>query len=157
MLGQEHSYITHCLMVSHGTRQCTLCACAALLLHVPMSLHSNVSLCTSSQPTSRCQSLPCAVQAKYIRIDGDTPQTKRAQLVDAFQEDSDVKVAVLGLKACCTGLTLHAASTVVFAETYWVPGIVLQAEDRVHRVGQVHRPLSAAGAASVLHLCVVTL
>ncbi|KAF4722883.1 hypothetical protein FOZ62_003193 [Perkinsus olseni] len=71
-----------------------------------------------------------------IRIDGQTPQTKRPELVKKFQEDDNIRVAVLSITACSEGLTLTAASVVVFAELYWVPGTIEQAEARVHRIGQ---------------------
>jgi SWI/SNF-related matrix-associated actin-dependent regulator of chromatin subfamily A-like protein 1 len=71
----------------------------------------------------------------FIRIDGDTPQKKRQDLVDRFQ-NGDAQVAVLSLLAASTGLTLTASSIVLFAELYFVPGTILQAEDRVHRIGQ---------------------
>ncbi|KAF4673333.1 hypothetical protein FOL47_010684 [Perkinsus chesapeaki] len=71
-----------------------------------------------------------------IRIDGQTPQAKRPELVKKFQEDDDIRVAVLSITACSEGLTLTAASVVVFAELYWVPGTIEQAEARVHRIGQ---------------------
>ncbi|GMT19734.1 hypothetical protein PFISCL1PPCAC_11031, partial [Pristionchus fissidentatus] len=71
-----------------------------------------------------------------IRIDGSTPTHKRGGLCTSFQEDSSVRVAVLSITAAGQGITLTAASVVIFAEIYWLPGCMQQAEDRAHRVGQ---------------------
>lgn len=73
---------------------------------------------------------------KFIRVDGSTLPAKRASLVDAFQKDDSIRIAVLSITACSTGLTLTSGKAVVFAELYWNPGIMLQAEDRIHRIGQ---------------------
>ncbi|KAI8510417.1 Swi SNF matrix associated, actin dependent regulator of chromatin [Branchiostoma belcheri] len=88
-------------------------------------------------------------KVKYIRIDGSVPSAERTHLVQQFQADPTVKVAVLSILAAGTGLTLTAASHVVFAELYWTPGVLEcvfelywtpgvleQAEDRAHRIGQ---------------------
>lgn len=73
----------------------------------------------------------------YIRIDGSTPPSSRQTLVTQFQDREDIKVAVLAIRAAGIGVTLTAASTVIFAELSWTPGDLVQAEDRVHRIGQV--------------------
>eukprot|EP00930_Biecheleria_cincta_P086319 TRINITY_DN75630_c0_g1_i1.p1 TRINITY_DN75630_c0_g1~~TRINITY_DN75630_c0_g1_i1.p1 ORF type:complete len:858 (+),score=157.19 TRINITY_DN75630_c0_g1_i1:37-2574(+) len=81
--------------------------------------------------------LQAKLQAEFcMRIDGKTPQSSREQAVTRFQEDPSVRVALLSITACGTGLSLTAASVIVFAELMTVPGLMAQAEDRAHRVGQ---------------------
>jgi len=72
----------------------------------------------------------------FIRIDGSTPSELRKTYVDRFQTSPSCQVALLSITAANSGITLTAASLVVFAEIYWNPGILTQAEDRAHRIGQ---------------------
>ena len=75
-------------------------------------------------------------KVQYIRIDGKVKIEDREDLVHEFQNNDDCLVAILSITACATGLTLTKASTVVFAELHFTPSIMIQAEDRVHRIGQ---------------------
>ncbi|XP_071639778.1 SWI/SNF-related matrix-associated actin-dependent regulator of chromatin subfamily A-like protein 1 [Temnothorax longispinosus] len=77
-----------------------------------------------------------SMNVRYIRIDGKTSPEQRKLQVDLFQERDDYMAAVLSITAANTGITLTAAHLVVFAELFWNPGILCQAEDRVHRIGQ---------------------
>lgn len=72
----------------------------------------------------------------FIRIDGSTPSAERQQLCERFQYSAKICVAVLSITAANMGLTLHSADLVIFAELFWNPGVLIQAEDRVHRIGQ---------------------
>uniref|UniRef100_A0A8C5TVD0 SWI/SNF-related matrix-associated actin-dependent regulator of chromatin subfamily A-like protein 1 n=1 Tax=Malurus cyaneus samueli TaxID=2593467 RepID=A0A8C5TVD0_9PASS len=73
---------------------------------------------------------------EHIRIDGSTSSAERQSLCQKFQFSEKQAVAVLSLTAANMGLTLSAADLVVFAELFWNPGILIQAEDRAHRIGQ---------------------
>jgi SNF2 family DNA or RNA helicase len=76
------------------------------------------------------------LRVEFIRIDGKTAPHQRPDRVGQFQNQESVRVALLSITAAGVGLTLTAAHTVVFAELYWVPGQMQQAEDRAHRIGQ---------------------
>jgi SWI/SNF-related matrix-associated actin-dependent regulator 1 of chromatin subfamily A len=72
----------------------------------------------------------------HVIVTGKTPLNRRQMHVDAFQKNSSVKIFIGNIRAAGVGLTLTAASHVIFAELDWVPGKVIQAEDRCHRIGQ---------------------
>ena len=74
-----------------------------------------------------------------MRIDGSTPAKVRNENVEAFQNDPTIRIAVLSIAAAGTGLTLTRVSECVFGELYWVPGVMIQAEDRVHRISQENK------------------
>jgi SWI/SNF-related matrix-associated actin-dependent regulator 1 of chromatin subfamily A len=76
------------------------------------------------------------VTVDHIRIDGATPAERRPELVRRFQEEDSVRCAILSIGAANAGITLTAASVVVMGELHWTPGILLQCEDRAHRISQ---------------------
>lgn len=71
-----------------------------------------------------------------VTIDGGTPQKQRKEHVRAFQNNDKIKLFIGNIKAAGTGITLTAASSLAFAELSFVPGDMIQAEDRIHRIGQ---------------------
>jgi SWI/SNF-related matrix-associated actin-dependent regulator 1 of chromatin subfamily A len=89
------------------------------------------------------QSMLDALQAEceqgkydYMRIDGSTNSEKRTANVDKFQTHEKCRIAILSITAANSGITLTEANLVLFAELFWNPGILVQAEDRVYRIGQ---------------------
>ncbi|CEF63687.1 SWI/SNF-related matrix-associated actin-dependent regulator of chromatin subfamily A-like protein 1 [Strongyloides ratti] len=73
---------------------------------------------------------------KFIKIDGSVTGPQRDKAIKNFQNDETILVAILSTTAAGAGVTLTAASIVIFAELHWNPGYLQQAEDRAHRIGQ---------------------
>lgn len=71
-----------------------------------------------------------------VSFTGEDSLEDRAAAVNSFQNNPEVKLIIISIRAGGTGITLTAASNVAFLETDWSPGINEQAEDRAHRIGQ---------------------
>jgi SNF2 family DNA or RNA helicase len=66
---------------------------------------------------------------------GGTRATTRTQIEKDFLS-GDISVFAGTIGAGGTGLNLQTASEVIFLDRAWLPGDNLQAEDRIHRIGQ---------------------
>lgn len=72
-----------------------------------------------------------------VVLTGENTPEERQNSVDMFQSKKETRVFIGGFMAAGVGITLTAASIAVFAELDWVPGNITQAEDRLHRIGQL--------------------
>lgn len=66
----------------------------------------------------------------------DGTSRNRLEIVKRFNEDPNIPVFLVSLKAGGTGLNLVGADTVIHYDMWWNPAVQAQATDRVHRIGQ---------------------
>ncbi|MEA2627127.1 MAG: hypothetical protein QOD06_3172 [Candidatus Binatota bacterium] len=79
-----------------------------------------------------------AAAIDFTRLDGATRD--REAVVRRFQEEADLPVMLVSLRAGGTGLNLTAADNVFLVDPWWNPAVEDQAADRAHRIGQT-RPV----------------
>lgn len=71
-------------------------------------------------------------------IDGRISDSKkRLDIVKEFNENKDLKVLVCNLKVGSVGLNIQSANVAIINDMDWVPSTMLQAEDRLWRIGQL--------------------
>ncbi|MCE2983847.1 MAG: SWF/SNF helicase family protein, partial [Parachlamydia sp.] len=66
----------------------------------------------------------------------DGSSKNRLSIVKKFNEDPNIPIFLVSLKAGGSGLNLVGADTVIHYDMWWNPAVESQATDRVHRLGQ---------------------
>lgn len=79
------------------------------------------------------------IDVEYLT--GETDVKDRQPMIDRFQAGK-TKVLICSFGAGGVGITLTAAQTVILVDRPWTSGDALQAEDRLHRIGQ-YNPVTA--------------
>lgn len=83
------------------------------------------------------------LEERKIRFSYLTGKTRNRQTeVDEFQNNKEVKVFLISLKAGGTGLNLTEADCVYLVDPWWNPAVENQAIDRSHRIGQNKKVLA---------------
>ena len=71
----------------------------------------------------------------YVTIIGDQKPSERLHAIQEFQ-NGKARICLGTIGAMGLGITLTAASTVIFCDLFYNPAVNEQAEDRLHRIGQ---------------------
>ena len=73
---------------------------------------------------------------KHLKLIGSTPVNDRIEMVDEFNNNNEIKVFLISLKAGGTGLNLTSADVVIHYDPWWNVSNENQATDRTYRIGQ---------------------
>lgn len=73
---------------------------------------------------------------EYFKLTGQTKVVERIKLVDEFNQNDNIKVFLISLKAGGTGLNLTGADMVIHYDPWWNISAENQATDRTYRIGQ---------------------
>ncbi|CAG8453857.1 9609_t:CDS:10 [Ambispora leptoticha] len=73
---------------------------------------------------------------EICRLDGGVSQEERRRQIQEFNTKPEKKVFILSTRAGGLGINLTSADTVIIFDSDWNPQMDLQAQDRVHRIGQ---------------------
>jgi hypothetical protein len=108
-----------------------------VLLEEILSKHKHHKLLIFSQFVSMLDLIRAELDKHEISHEYLTGQTKdREEKVHRFQNDNEIRVFLISLKAGGTGLNLTEADYVYLVDPWWNPAVENQAIDRCYRIGQ---------------------
>ena len=126
---------THFEAVAHAREEIGLAKLPMVIEYVKNLLESVekvVVLCIHKAVAAKiAEAFPGAV--KFV---GGMSDKEKDKAVEAFQYDPDCSLFVGNINAAGVGITLTAAWNLVMAELCFVPALLEQGEDRIHRIGQ---------------------
>lgn len=76
---------------------------------------------------------------QYLKLTGKTKVSDRLELINEFNNNEEVKVFLISLKAGGTGINLTSADMVIHYDPWWNLSVENQATDRTHRIGQTKK------------------
>jgi SNF2 family DNA or RNA helicase len=108
-----------------------------ILMEELLEKHSNHKVLVFSQFVGMLELIKAELEKhglKYAYLTGQS--TKREKIVEEFQEDDEIRIFLISLKAGGTGLNLTQADYVYLIDPWWNPAVENQAIDRCYRIGQ---------------------
>lgn len=115
---------------------CSLAKVDRIVSDVENATEQDNKIIIFSQYTKTIEELKRKLGRQAVTLTGQHSTEERAEAVDRFQNNDEIKVFIANIKAGGVGITLTASSIVMFADMDWSPEIHKQAEDRAHRIGQ---------------------
>ncbi|KAK6784951.1 hypothetical protein RDI58_018406 [Solanum bulbocastanum] len=74
-----------------------------------------------------------------VQLVGSRSIAARDAALKRFTEDSNCKILLMSLKAGGVALNLTVASHVFLMDPWWNPAVEQQAQDRIHRIGNINQ------------------
>ncbi|CAN6236338.1 unnamed protein product [Urochloa humidicola] len=145
----ESSYISSKIREAVGILKSIIKTCAITVGDTTGSIPSKmtpVKAIVFSQWTGMLDLMELSLNSNYIqfrRLDGAMSLNLREKGVNEFNNDPEVRVMLMSLKAGNLGLNMVAACHVIMLDPWWNPYAEDQAVDRAHRIGQT-RPVTVS-------------
>jgi len=76
---------------------------------------------------------------KCVILDGSVKEKQRQQNIEKFQTDSSIDICACNYIVGAEGTTLTSATIMIMNDLPFSPHLVLQAEKRIHRIGQKNK------------------